>query len=128
MSKDTNSSKSNKKKSDTKKKRRKHKKKDTSDSSSSDSDLSDESDYRRKQRKNKSHREKDPIKLCARLTAKFLTTAYKLMIIRFKTDYDPLQHHIYFLIVVESLYMIFSQYKETFEVLLDYPKIGGENI
>ena len=24
--------------------------------------------------------------------------------------------------------MIFSQYKETREVLLDYPKIGGENI
>ena len=24
--------------------------------------------------------------------------------------------------------MIFSQYKENFEVLLDYPKIGGENI
>ena len=24
--------------------------------------------------------------------------------------------------------MIFSQYKETCEVLLDYPKIGGENI
>ena len=24
--------------------------------------------------------------------------------------------------------MIFSQYKETYEVLLDYPTIGGENI
>ena len=24
--------------------------------------------------------------------------------------------------------MIFSQYKETYEVLLDYPNIGGENI
>ena len=24
--------------------------------------------------------------------------------------------------------MTFSQYTETFEVLLDYPKIGGENI
>ena len=24
--------------------------------------------------------------------------------------------------------MIFSQYKETYKVLLDYPKIGGENI
>ena len=24
--------------------------------------------------------------------------------------------------------MIFSQYKETCEVILDYPKIGGENI
>ena len=29
---------------------------------------------------------------------------------------------------VESLEMIFSQYKETCEVLLDYPKIGGGDI
>ena len=43
-------------------------------------------------------------------------------------DRDPLQCRIYFLIFVESLDMIFSQYKETCEVLLDYPKIGGGNI
>ena len=41
-------------------------------------------------------------------------------------DEDPLQHRIYFLTFVESLEMIFSQYKETCGVLLDYPKIGGE--
>ena len=35
---------------------------------------------------------------------------------------------IYFLTFVESLEMIFSQYKETCEVLLDYQKIGGDNI
>ena len=29
---------------------------------------------------------------------------------------------------IESLEMIFPQYKETCEVLLDYPKIEGENI
>ena len=34
----------------------------------------------------------------------------------------------FFLILVESLEMIFFQYKENFEVLLHYPKIGGENI
>ena len=50
------------------------------------------------------------------------------MIIRFKLDEDPLQRRIYFLMFIESLEMIFSQYKETCEVLLDYPKIGGENI
>ena len=41
---------------------------------------------------------------------------------------DPIQRRIYFLTFVESLETIFSQYKETCEVLLDYPKIGGENI
>ena len=43
-------------------------------------------------------------------------------------DVDPLQHWIYFIIFVESLDMIFSQYKKTCEVLQDYPKIGGDNI
>ena len=70
----------------------------------------------------------DLIKLCARLTANFLTTAYTSKIIRFKMDEDPLQRRIYLLTFVESLEMIFSQYTETCEVLLDYPKIGGEDI
>ena len=43
-------------------------------------------------------------------------------------DEDPLQRRIYFLTFVESLEMIFSQYTETCEVLLDYPKIGGYDI
>ena len=43
-------------------------------------------------------------------------------------DEDPLQRRIYFLTFVESLETIFSQYKETYEVLLDYTKIGGGNI
>ena len=41
---------------------------------------------------------------------------------------DPLQRLIYFLTFVESLKMIFSQYTETCEVLLDYPIIEGEDI
>ena len=60
--------------------------------------------------------------------AKFLTTAYKLKIIRLKMDEDPLQRRIYLFTFVEPLEMIFSQYKETCEALLDYPKIGGDNI
>ena len=72
--------------------------------------------------KNKSYRKKDPIKLCARLTEKLPTTAFKSKIIRFKMDEDPLQRRIYFLTFVESLEMIFSQYTETCEVILDYPK------
>ena len=43
-------------------------------------------------------------------------------------DEDSLQLRINFLAFVESLEMIFSQYKETCEVLLDYPKIGGDDI
>ena len=57
-----------------------------------------------------------------------MTTAYKSKIIRFKMDEDPLQRRIYFLAFLESLEMIFSQYTETCKVLLDYPKIGGDDI
>ena len=66
------------------------------------------------------------IKLCAHLTAQLLLTAYKSKIIKFKLDEDPLQRRIYFLTFVESLEIIFSQYKETCEVPIDYPKIGGK--
>ena len=43
-------------------------------------------------------------------------------------DEDPFQRCIYFLTFVESLEMIFSHFTETCEVLLDYPKIGGDDI
>ena len=43
-------------------------------------------------------------------------------------DEDPLQRRIYFLTFIDSLDMIFSQYRETCEVLLDYPKIGGDDV
>ena len=59
---------------------------------------------------------------------KLLTTAYKSEIIRFKMDEDPLHRRIYFHIFIDSLDMIFSQYRETCEVLLDYPKIGGGDV
>ena len=85
---------------------------DSSDPSlSNDYDFSYDSDYRRKQLKRKINRKNYPIKLCARLTAKFLTTAYKSKFIRFKLDEDPLQQRIDFLTFVESPEMIFSQYK-----------------
>ena len=85
-----------KKKINTKKKNsRKHQKDDLSDpSSSDDSYSSDDSHYRCKRRKNKNHREKDPIKQCATLTPKLPTTVYKSKIIRFKMDEDPLQRRI----------------------------------
>ena len=114
-------SRAKKKKSTKKKKRRKHQKDDSSDPSSSN-------DYRRKQRKNKKHQEKDLIRLCATLTAKLLTTAYKSKITRFKMDEDQLQRQIYFLKFLESFEMIFSKNIENCEALLDYPKTGGDDV
>ena len=43
-------------------------------------------------------------------------------------DENPLQRRIYFLTFLELIEMIFSQYTETCEVLLDYPKIGEDDI
>ena len=42
-------------------------------------------------------------------------------------DEDPLQHRIYLLTFIDSLDMIFSHYRETCQVLLDYPKIGEDD-
>ena len=43
-------------------------------------------------------------------------------------DEDPLQCRIYFLTFLESLEIIISQYTETCEVIINYPKIGGDYI
>ena len=43
-------------------------------------------------------------------------------------DEDPLQRRIYFLTFIELLEMIFSQYSENCEVLLDDTKIGGDDV
>ena len=43
-------------------------------------------------------------------------------------DEYPLQRRIYFLTFIDSLNMIFSQYRETCEILLVYPKIGGDDV
>ena len=43
-------------------------------------------------------------------------------------DEDPLQCRIYFLTFIDLLDMICSQYRETCEVLLDYPRIGGDYV
>ena len=99
---------------------------DLSDPSLSDDYYSSyDSHYRSKQRKKKNYWEKDLIKKCAHLTEKMLRTVYKSKIIRFKLDEDTLQRRIYFLTFVESLGVIFSQYTETCEVIIDYPKIEG---
>ena len=66
--------------------------------------------------------------ICTTLTAKLLMTAFKLKMIRFKLDEDPLQRRIYFLVFIDSLNMVFPQYRETYEVLIDYPKMEGGNV
>ena len=43
-------------------------------------------------------------------------------------DEDPLHCRIYFLAFIDSLDMVFSQYRKTCEVLLDHPKIGGDDV
>ena len=43
-------------------------------------------------------------------------------------DENLLQRRIYFLTFVESPEMIFSQYTDTCELILDDPKIGGDDI
>ena len=43
-------------------------------------------------------------------------------------DEDPLQRRIYFLTFIYSLDMICTQYIETCDVLLDYPKTGQEDV
>ena len=43
-------------------------------------------------------------------------------------DEDLLQRRIYFLTFIDSLDMIFSQYRETCQIILDYPKIGGDDV
>ena len=48
--------------------------------------------------------------------------------IRFKLDEDPPQRWIYFLTFIDSINMVFSQYRETYEVLRDYPKLEGKDI
>ena len=117
------------KKSKKKKKRRKHRKDDSSDLSSSDysddSGSSEEIHYRRRRRKNKKHQKKELIRLCATLTTKLLTTAFKSKIIRFELGEDPLQRRIYFLTFIDSLNIVFSRYRETYEVFKDYPKMEG---
>ena len=43
-------------------------------------------------------------------------------------DEDPLQRRIYLLAFIDSHDMIFSQCRETCKVLLDYSKIGGDDV
>ena len=78
---------------------------------SSDSGFSDDRNYKHiihdKKKKYRKRKKQEPIKLCSKLTAKFLTTAYELKVLKFKLDEDPLQRRIYFLTFMESLEIIF---------------------
>ena len=72
-------------------------KQDSSDSSPSKSDQSEKIDYKIKRRKKKKYRKRkkrDPIKLCAKLTARLLKTAHKLKVLKLKLCEDPLHRRI----------------------------------
>ena len=49
----------------------------SSSDDSDDSDSSEDSHYRRRQHEHTEHQKNDPIRLCATLTAKLLTKAFK---------------------------------------------------
>ena len=68
----------------------------------------------------------EPIKKCAKLIVKLLTSEYKLKVIKLKLDKDPLQHPVCFLYFMNSLKIILSQLKEIYMFLMKYPYITGE--
>ena len=63
--------------------------------------------------------ETGPYQIMLKVNKNSLTTAYKSNALKFKLDEDPLQRQINFLTFMESLEMIFLQYKETWGVLID---------
>ena len=93
--------------------------------------MSNKSNYKTKRHnKRKKHRKKkqDPIELCAEFAENFLTKAYKLKVLKLKLGEDPLQRRIHFITFMESMEIMFSQYKETCEVIIDDQTIGWEDI
>ena len=76
-----------------------------------DSDFPDDSNCERrrsdKKKKYRKCKKQDPIKLCAKLTAKLPTTAYKSKVLKLKFDKDPLHHRIYYLTFMVSLKIFF---------------------
>ena len=99
-----------------------------SDSSSTNSDSSDESDIRARDTiRRRAIVKKDSSNYAQTLTEELQTIAYKSNIIKLKLDEDLLQRLIYLFSFNELLEIIFSHYEDTCEVLLEYPKIGGEN-
>ena len=54
-------------------------------------------------------------------------TTYKSKILKFKLGEVPLHRQIYYPTFIELLQMVFLQYKEACEVLLDYLEIWGED-
>ena len=98
-------SRARKKKRTKKKKCRKHQKYYSSDPSlRDDSDLSNGIHYRRKRRKDKKHWEKDPIRICANLTAKLLMTAYRKSVVSIGKMTHP--NHLQVMILIRPMTVI----------------------
>ena len=99
------------------------------------SDSSDDEYYKRISyaKKNKNKRQSkmsfnDPIKNCAKLTAKQLTAAYKSKVVKFKLVEDPQQCRVYLLSFISSFKCLLSKFNETYMLLMDYPSIRGEDL
>ena len=67
----------------------------------------------------------EPIKKCAKLTAKLTTAAYKSKVVGFKLEDDQLHHLVYLLSFIHSLKNLLSQLSETYMLLMYYPAIRG---
>ena len=108
----------------------------SSDSSSSDSSESSYDKYYKKRQRTKKNKNKlrsknspnDPIKDCAKITAKLLTAVYKPKIINFKLDEYPLQRRFYLLSFMNLLKFVLSQFKETYMLITENPSIRGEDL
>ena len=70
----------------------------------------------------------DPIKKCAKLTAKLVTAAQKSKIIKFKFDDYLIHWRGYLLSFMNSLLKQLSLFKEIYMFLIDYPSIRGEDL
>ena len=107
-----------------------------SDSSSPESSDSSDDEYYKQRRYEKRDKNKlwskmsfyEPIKNCAKLTAKLLTATYKSKIIRLKLDKEPLQHRVYLLSFMNSLKIVLSKFSEAYMLLMEYPFVGEEEI
>ena len=82
-------------------------------------DSSDEEYYKGRQRAKKDKntlwrktRFYDPIKNCVKLTDKLFKSVYKSKVIKFKLGEDPLHCRVYFLLFMNSLKIVLSQFSD----------------
>ena len=70
----------------------------------------------------------EPIKKCAKLTAKLLTAAYKSKVVKLKLYEDPVKRRVYFLSFMNSLKIVLSNVSEIRMLIMECPSIRGEEL